>query len=622
MVEERTHNIFQIIGSAEENLRKLMQRTVEAYPIEWIIVHEALQNARDAIQAGPLDEGNIEIILDLDSNIITVKDDGKGFPHNITLLGIGGTDKEIDDWTIQGKQGVGLKALLLSTNTFNIESIVDGKKWEISCVGACNFSTGGQAEIIEKDPIDVDAPNGTIVSYGFNDDRILHFLNTLYSYSKKVSFYHAENPIDKFNLAIEWYFRRKTYAGDVNRIQNFPVIKKMNIKIIVKVGEEIPVFFVPELNAIFTASPTIEISFENKHWDIQESLDRMIPHIPKPSIINLDIPQSGRFTGLNPTMIWVKTFKDEEGYLTLLNNPGNVPPQDPTKYEGFFDRINGISIYVGQLTRMRNLLLEDPSQFVVANGVPSSHIIPLPSRGGSANYNRTVHFIINVNANLNYGKQNITDTYLLHMIHEFYTDAYRGTLKNISKAIVGIEVDDEGAGGYADFLEEGEKDVLIRADIGLPYLSIKKVPHDENTVIALFYELIGLDKIRGFDTYSISSFARYDAKVMIQTSQMKEIPIPKEDKHIPNVEFKQKISALISDFEDDRKIAKDIHLVIAWENDYEDTNPNYQIVNIEYTPDHDKVFPNVTQSIREKNTGWHIQMLILHELVDKLKTEL
>ena len=110
-----------------------MTRTVEAYPPEWLIVHEAIQNARDAIQKCDLPEGLIDVTLDLSDQAVSVRDNGCGFSHDILLLGIGGTDKENADWTIQGNQGVGLKAVLLSTSDFKLESVRAKRKWTVTC---------------------------------------------------------------------------------------------------------------------------------------------------------------------------------------------------------------------------------------------------------------------------------------------------------------------------------------------------------------------------------------------------------------------------------------------------------------------------------------------------------
>jgi hypothetical protein len=86
------------------------------------------------------------------------------------------------------------------------------------------------------------------------------------------------------------------------------------------------------------------------------------------------------------------------------------------------------------------------------------------------------------------------------------------------------------------------------------------------------------------------------------------------------VEYKLHLSDIVNDFETDRKNLADINLTIAWDNDYTDINPNYLTVDIQYTPDHDKVFPHVNQSINELNSGKFMQFLILKDFVEGLNS--
>ena len=108
------------------NLRKLAARTVETYPTAWKVVHETLQNAKDAIRRSQ-QSGTIKILLDLHNQSVTITDNGTGFPRSDELLGFGGTDKDNDpDWGINGRQGVGLKAVILSTDRFSINAVLKG----------------------------------------------------------------------------------------------------------------------------------------------------------------------------------------------------------------------------------------------------------------------------------------------------------------------------------------------------------------------------------------------------------------------------------------------------------------------------------------------------------------
>lgn len=616
----KEHNIFELLGSAEKNLRKLMQRTVEAYPLEWIVVHEALQNARDAIQKSKVKEGKISITMDLSEQKVTVVDNGQGFPHDITLLGIGGTDKDKDDWKIQGHQGVGLKAVLLSTDRFVVESVIDGSKWVVTCEDAYRYLEQ-PTNLMEQPVVSVNAANGTLVTYRFPEKYVSEFLKLIHEYSKQVHDNIAANDIDKMLVALAWYFRSYSYAADVNRLQGFKDIKSIKIVVDIQRGEHVPPEFEGELRNLLGASRNLHIEFGNKHWDIRDAVGLIAKRKPRPSIVDYDIPDGGKFPTFNENIIWTKTFTSKDGYKTLLSNSGLREPPRPESYESLFERVLGITVCIGDLKKIRALLIENPRHFIAAQGIPSSHLIRDPTRGGELTYNRNIHFIINVDARLNYGKQNITDTRLLHDISEFYTDAYRATLKNISKSIVGTEVVDAGAGSYAEKDEDIDKNILARDHLPLDFLSLKREPKDENAVIALFYELTGRGHLEDYYTYSLHGKSRYDGRMIIKHSGMTKLPKPHTDQDLAVIEFKQRTSLLIDDFENDKKISKEIHLLIVWENDFSEST-GYQVVDIEYTPDDDRRFPKVRHCLKDKMTGWHIQMLILKDVVAEIARSL
>lgn len=126
------------------NIRKLVQKTVDTYPLDWKVVHEAVQNAKDAIQKTG-NPGVIDVVLNVTENRVTVSDNGCGFPYDLDLLGIGGTDKDEEyDWRINGNQGVGIKAVIFSTSSFKLASVVDGRRWEAWIEGANGYLEGAQ----------------------------------------------------------------------------------------------------------------------------------------------------------------------------------------------------------------------------------------------------------------------------------------------------------------------------------------------------------------------------------------------------------------------------------------------------------------------------------------------
>ena len=113
------------------------------------------------------------------------------------------------------------------------------------------------------------------------------------------------------------------------------------------------------------------------------------------------------------------------------------------------------------------------------------------TRGRNQEYVRCFDLVIDTDAQLNYGKSQLTDNHLVGRIRRFINDAYSATIQN-------------GAGNWVGRIDEEEEEYdyfLKREGLNIPELATKKVPRDENDVIALFFELIGRGYIRGLPEF-------------------------------------------------------------------------------------------------------------------------
>jgi len=611
--------LSEIIARSEENNIRLLSNTVSTYPIEWIVIHEVLQNAKDAIQNSDREQGRIEITFDLSEQRVTINDNGRGFPYDLSLLGIGGTNKLDDDWRIAGKIGVGLKAVLFSSSSFWLESVYGGYKWSMKINNAERYVDRNEGRLVVEEPTSTEEDTHTNVSYTFSRSNVSEFLSMIWDeYGVRVSNDLAISPLDKLKLAVEWYFRTYSYAGDVNKLLDLSEVKKITISITFRFNEEISNFLPSELVESMTGIESINIEFENKHWDIQEAIDRVRSGVPRVYSINMDIPTGGRIGSFNRNYVWIRKLANSEDYAKLLDNDIVRDPPDPSEYDSLFERTRGIYVAIGSVPRMQKLNLESPRRCICANGVTSSHDIRQPTRGGEYTLNRCIHFIMNVDANLTYGKQIIPDRWILGRINKFYEDAYRCTLRNIAKSIVGRMPNGSSTGSeVSDEIYPSEVGVLEREDLPLSDLSIRKIPYNEDTLIALFYELIGKGYLEGYRTYSLYRTGRYDAKMILKLEGRDEWRTPHQDRDLDTAEFKLRTMDLIRDFEEGAKLPEDIRLIVAWENDFEN-NPDYQVVNIEHTDDCDRRLPHVKLCLQNRRTGRLIQMLVLKDLVNEL----
>lgn len=597
------------------NLRKLAARTVETYPTEWKVVHEALQNAKDAIRTNG-QPGIINIVLDVAEQSVMVTDTGRGFPRNDDLLGFGGTDKDTNsDWLINGRQGVGLKAVILSTSSFSIDSVHDGNKWSLKITDADNFITGDNPVLTITAPEDTMKPSGTTVRYTFREPLVTEFLSTILDQQLHyVTEYLANDSRDRITLALESYFRSYTYVGDLNVLLGLDTLAPADINIDVIAPSHPTGNLHDELGQVLK-SGKVTCAFKSGHWSIKGAVDRTRPGRPRTSVITQAIPPAGSFGRYNDNFVYANVFTTPEEYEQLLINPNLRRRVDPDKYRTLFQQLRGIYVAIGAGPVLSRYLVSGPRQFIAANGTPTAHVLPVPTRGGDASYvSNNIHFVANVDAHLNYGKQTISNTRLLGLVTEYFSDAVRATLRNVAIAFVGSSNASSSAGDI-ESSSQSEMDVISRPILANGLLNFKRVPRDENALIAIFFELLGRNHLTGYHFFSLSQKARYDGRASMKLSSMQQIPVPTTDSDLQNVEFKLDIGDLIEDFESEAKFPNEIQLAIVWDDSIRTDVTDYQILNIDYTDDSEKRLGGVEKVLHCKKQQRMIQVLVLQDYV-------
>jgi len=93
--------------------------------------------------------------------------------------------------------------------------------------------------------------------------------------------------------------------------------------------------------------------------------------------------------------------------------------------------------------------------------------------------------------------------------------------------------------------------------------------------------------------------------------------IPPDERRLLVVEFKVVAASLIKDLDREEKDAKDMHLLIAWE---EGTSvfTRFGFADIEHSRDYPKnVFPRVQRYLEDTRTGAQVQVLLLKPIIDE-----
>jgi hypothetical protein len=589
------------------------------YPSEFVTLLETLQNSIDAIQKSTKDRGSVNVWLDLDNESVKIIDNGRGFPFNISLLGLGGTDKDSSDWTLGGNIGVGLKVVILSTRNFELKAIHGGRRWSANVTDSYRYLLGSADEvpISYVEPVVDENPSGTELSYSFPDGRVTEFVETVFGFAKQVDNVLATTTSDKFRLAVEYYFRTYSYAGNVSRLLGSTEIKISDITInfICRTPTGRNKLQEQELKAIFEANDTFTTRFVNKHWDFAEAVGRSRPGVSRPAILTMDIQPGGLIGQYSQNYVYARGFTDRRDFEKLLVNPYIREPPDVSSYQRLFDQISGMYVIIGSTPVVKKYMIETTTRhFIAASGIPSVHMLDKPSRGGQLGYIGNIHLIVNVKAKLNYGKQTITNTRLVGSVSRFFNDAYRATLRNVAKAIVG------GSPGFTEATGvQTHMDVMGRRDLNLPSLTIMKEPLNEIEVIALFYELVGRGYLNEYRTYALYTWQQYDGKVMTRNPGEGSFRQPVIDPDIPVIEFKFKVSELIADFEEGTKRAADIHVLVAWEDDYTGSHMDYEVIELAGTELEDTAIEHVAKCLHQRSSGHKIQLLLLQNIIARIR---
>lgn len=605
-------------GINENNRKKIIYNTIETYPDPWIVVHEVVQNALDAIQKSDQVEGRVSVIFNLDKEEVTVEDNGKGFTYDLTLLLYGGTDKDTDPDTLKlgGNIGVGIKTVIFSSKYFEVESVTDGQKWGLKVLDGYTYPTLEKLTATVKEPSPCNEANGTTIRYSFPDKRVTQFIRMVYNdCARRVDDKLAETPEDKLKLGVEYYFRSYSYAGNASRLMGIGGIKLSKITLSLLCSEESTVSSLPEveLRGIMHNNPAITLTFENKHWDIREAIGRTRPGYSKPQPISQPLPEAGRFTRQGPNYVYIQSFVGEQELEKLLVNPYLHIPVEVDQHRLFFSQCLGVNLVVGSVETVRPYVLGDVRQFICARGIPSDHLIDKPKAVGELGYLANICCILNLDTKLNYGKQNITNKRLLGYANNFFTDAFRATLRNVSTAF---------AGKTRVPVAPPVRDILATSDIGLPTLSIIKEPCDENEVIAILYELIGMGNIASIQTWNLSSREPYDGKIIMKLPHDTHFALPRSNRDFLTLEFKIRLWDLIRDFEAQIKDPQYLDLVVAWEDDYSNTtnpHPDYEVIDVKLAPGIEEQVPReITKCLHARHIARFIPMLILKDIISRL----
>ena len=618
-----------------EHYRHQLKQTISAYNPTQIVLGEALQNAIDAIVEADGASHEITIELDLDKKSVTVTDTGIGFQNDPKLLFLGGGTKRHGNPRLFGLVGVGIKVVLFSSKEFCLRARSDSGAFRYEISDAYQFENDPppQLQVPGQFPNDASPLNqGTELYYRFPDqvahDPVKRFMQDMYQQclpqgnesgfgkTLKSAVERGFYP-NRFSGLMATFLRRHTYAGDVlNYLGGKQELSNTTIHIRVtcsnpsqSLGNEIGDLFDGKTDFSFKITPEYLLVSDTCSWVSRQD---------RPGLFDESLGRGGT----NLTQTWkgfnIRLYADAEDYEKLITDKnGGIPKAVQESIQEYrdrlFPRINGILLTIGRIPFFEEFLPGGSQRVISANGVVTTHEVDL-TRGRNQEYVRCFDLVVDVNATLNYGKSQLTDTHLVNRLRRFVNDAYATTIQTAASNWVGKVQPPDDDEQYDFFLR--------RESLGIPELSIKKVPRDENDVIALFFELLGREYLTGYQSFGLSQMDPYDGRFLIKRSGDTSDPIvPSDDRQLSAIEFKVIASSLIRDLERETKDPRELKLVIAWDEGSSNSD-QFGFADIEHSRYYpERVYPGVTRYLQNTKSGSQIQVLLLKSVVDKLKQE-
>jgi hypothetical protein len=616
-----------------------IRQTINAYDPPHVVLGEGLQNALDAVEEAGGGGHTIGLTLDFRERRVTITDDGVGFPNDPTLLFLGGTQKAGKD--LYGMIGAGLKVVLFCSNGFALRARAGAGHFRVDLQDAHRFTEDPPPALIVPEAFDPD-PNplggtGTELSYVFPAggenggvfascfDRIIDAclpggatdpLAPLLERAVSRSNYPA-----RFAVLLSLFLRRFTYVGDVRGALGTRPADR--VKLAVKVIRDGTTGLAnPLVDEFFDGEDEFEFEVAPRYVTVEDTYD-WSPADRRLSVFHDQLGRGGEnMTRTNQAFNHI-ALTDPDAYKRLLENRRGTYS---TEVRGWMDeferllfpRINGITLTIGHIPDFYRCLPGGSRRVVSANGVVTTHELAF-HRGQNQQYVRCFDICIDVDAQLNWGKSQITDLHLINRVRRYADAAYAAVIQNAAKVFVGQITDED---------EDEEGDIFLgRDDLGLPNYVLQKVPTSEQDVIALLFELAGHGVFGDYRFFGLSSKDRYDSRAAIVTEgeDPTEVFSPTNENRLRVVEFKHTAAHLVTDLDRNQKDAADIHLLVAWR---EGTSPSQQYVfediahsrAAQQTPS--RVFPHVERFMQDTRSGRQIQVLLLDRVVARLKAEL
>ena len=511
---------IDFLAPSTAQIRHQIKNILDSYNHDWDLIAELAQNSVDAIRLASPVKGHLKLQIDAPKKRIILEDNGCGIRSSELpgLLAPFSSDK-FGDPTLIGHKGVGISFVIFSSAKFEIEAHHAKGSARASIDGAWAWVDAQTNELpkLEFEHIDSSISTGTRVSITLPDSASHDFF---------------EHSIDQ----LEMILRTKTAIGDTRTIwgeepKNDVLLAFTDLNGIVHEREIDCSYFLP----ISRLSASKYISLRDfQEWNTGDRTDAQKRAKLRDKLVYLDGEKvaGGRNIRYWACFVPKRQAWDKVSVTSKLIGQDILslnPLQRSQAYEGAHYLLSG-----GMYTSTRSM----------PTGIRSD-MIPRGSAGYLPNF-----FILVDDPQLSFdiGRKSIPGRQL-GMLRNLAADVFRDFINSIKKYVSGEP--------ELDF-DEWNRTAMFNEIRDMPDLQstrtkfIKRPSSQEATIAAIFFEMIGRGDLKNFQPYISGYRNKYDLY-----SKYKQADVV--------LEFKYKLSSLFVDFDNERKLADEVDIVVVWE---------------------------------------------------------
>lgn len=639
-------------------VRVLVTNTIETYPAEWRLIHEPIQNAIDSFltdSGNPIpmggEEPTVTVELHLGSNRVVVRDNGKGIPEsgftNFLFLGDGTKSTKTTAsrrHLLMGSQGVGIKSTFFTSDLFRVKTACAGRAWEMSLPGFASFEDSNfDGDVSEPEAKRSEGHSGTEVEvrlsgysvWDFVGERLRTFFETAgldYKAADSSGKLTLDNgrkigPFDPLRILTR-YFKRESYAGCVSRTLSIAGLPPIKFELLVDCdfpASDQPKYHVPGTKPLVAGSKllvTDSVAYLDYRDVIMQLAEKARPQIVSDYVRILELGRKFE----RPTVFYRVLAKDD--VIRLLGNlrkrrstdptPDlpNILDEDPaalTRNHSALERVNGAVLFVASSRFQRTQLAHRSSFSLSVNGVPTDILLEIS--GSELGYVPSVHFVLDVNETLGYGKRNLAPR-SKGLYNQLGKDLWR-TLHKLAKLLVAEDEEFDWTNTGTPFDKPAEFANVIPQGTTtsartLELLGRVTLPTTEEDVIGTYFHLAGKGFVPAYRFVRLNDRTIYDGLAIRPAP-----PAAFKENDLLIIEFKRDTADLCKSDETRRQRFEDIQLAIVWEASPDEDLPiDYVSVNHDADIGYSTYLPGANYRLKKGRNS--VQVLALKDIYEGL----